>query len=249
MLPLARRIHDGVERRRYRWFNQRAVDIALKPGMVSFTFDDFPSTAATNGAALLETRGYRGTFYLSTGILDSKSNLGRICSLGEVNKLYLAGHEIGAHTHSHLCCQSVSKVQLSREVNSSLRMLEQFGKGRNFALPFGAYDDSALNCLSGHFDTIRTIFGGINSGKSDLNLLKANSIYQTTNLDRLQSLVDKVRETGGWLIFYTHDVCPLPSEFGCTPDRFDAILDMVKKADLEVNTVASTYRHLTDATG
>jgi peptidoglycan/xylan/chitin deacetylase (PgdA/CDA1 family) len=37
--------------------NRRAI--------VSFTFDDFPSSAVSNGARLLEDHGARGTFYLT----------------------------------------------------------------------------------------------------------------------------------------------------------------------------------------
>ena len=212
--------------------------------MVSFTFDDFPATAANEGAELLERQGWRGTFYLAPGLLDKDTSMGRVCSLRDVERLHRRGHEIGNHTYSHMRCQNVRKSTLHREVQSSMRELERFDGGRNLALPSGAYDASALNCLSGRFDTIRTVQKGINSGDSDLNLLKANPIYQSTELEHLRSLIDLVKTAGGWLIFYTHDIRALPSKFGCTADRFQRVLNWVSEAGFAVHTVEETYELL-----
>jgi hypothetical protein len=128
-----------------------------------------------------------------------------------------------------------------------MQELESFHGGRNFALPFGAYDASALNYLSGRFDTIRTVQKGINSGDVDLNLLKANPIYESTDLETLRSLVDQVKAARGWLIFYTHDISASPSEFGCTADRLHTVLNWVDEAGLAVRTVEETYAMLSPA--
>ena len=240
----ARRIHDGIQRRRYQYFKKRNFNVDVRPGMVSFTFDDFPSSAANTGAELLESYGYRGTFYLSTGLLGTESIVGRLSTVDEVQALHLRGHEIGSHTHSHRRCQAIGKSELAQEQELCSRALERFGGGRNMALPFGAYDESALSFLSGKYDTIRTVQNGINRGLTDLNLLKANAVYEATAFDKLRGQVESVSETGGWLIFYTHDVCALPSEFGCTADYFKALLNLVNQADLPVRTVADAYRLL-----
>ena len=238
------RIHNALERRRYRWFNRRQRTIRFDSGIVSFTFDDFPATAAKEGAELLEKQGWRGTFYLAPGLLDKDTAVGRVSSLRDLERLHGRGHEIGNHTYSHMRCQNVRKSTLRREIQSSMQELERFDGGRNFALPFGAYDASALNYLSGRFDTIRTVQKGINSGDVDLNLLKANPIYQSTELETLRSLVDQVKAARGWLIFYTHDISASPSEFGCTADRLHTVLNWVSEAGLTVHTVAETYELL-----
>jgi len=170
-----------------------------------------------------------------------------MCSLGQIEKLHRIGHEIGSHTYSHRRCKQISNSELLREHLSCERELKCFGGGRNFALPFGAYDNSTLNFLSGRYDTIRTIHRGINTGLTDLNLLKANAIYESSDLDQLKSLIDQTKKSGGWLIFYTHDVCAAPSEVGCTADRLQQIINWVKEAELPVNTVANTYRLLNNA--
>jgi peptidoglycan/xylan/chitin deacetylase (PgdA/CDA1 family) len=176
--------------------------------------------------------------------LDSDTAVGRVCSLKDVERLHRCGHEIGNHTFSHIRCQNARKSGLRREVQSSMRALERFDGGKNFALPFGAYDASSLNCFSGSFDTIRTVKKGINCGDADLNLLKANPIYQSTDLEALRSLIDQVKAARGWLIFYTHDVRDLPSEFGCTADRFRTVLNLVSEAGLAVHTVEDTFELL-----
>jgi hypothetical protein len=43
----------------------RTVAMRNRRAIVSFTFDDFPSSAVSNGARLLEDHGARGTFYLT----------------------------------------------------------------------------------------------------------------------------------------------------------------------------------------
>ncbi len=45
----------------YTMLLQRQVDICLARGMVSFTFDDFPSDALHIGGSILEDAGWLGT--------------------------------------------------------------------------------------------------------------------------------------------------------------------------------------------
>ncbi|MCB8835211.1 polysaccharide deacetylase family protein, partial [Escherichia coli] len=41
------------------------LHIPVSRPVVSFTFDDVPDTALTNGARILEDHGVRGTFYIA----------------------------------------------------------------------------------------------------------------------------------------------------------------------------------------
>ncbi|MFP4520418.1 MAG: polysaccharide deacetylase, partial [Oceanicaulis sp.] len=52
--------------------------IELAHTLVSFTFDDFPKSAAQAGAAALEKRGWRGTYYASGGFAGGETHLGRM---------------------------------------------------------------------------------------------------------------------------------------------------------------------------
>ncbi len=46
-------------------FSARTVAMRNRRAIVSFTFDDFPRSAVSNGARLLDDYGVRGTFYLT----------------------------------------------------------------------------------------------------------------------------------------------------------------------------------------
>src|SRR4051794_2067392 len=72
-----------------------------KTPMVSFTFDDIPKSAATTGAAILEDHGARGTFYVSGGLVGTKSPDWTVAEPEDVVALHRRGHEIGCHTFSH----------------------------------------------------------------------------------------------------------------------------------------------------
>ncbi len=70
--------------------------------LVSFTFDDVPDSAYTNGAAVLEQHGVRGTFYIATGTLGAADSHWRVIGRDQVRALHERGHEIGCHTFSHV---------------------------------------------------------------------------------------------------------------------------------------------------
>jgi peptidoglycan/xylan/chitin deacetylase (PgdA/CDA1 family) len=51
--------------------------------VVSFTFDDVPASAASEGAPILEAFGIRGTYYLCGGLLGGQGDLRPILSRGQ----------------------------------------------------------------------------------------------------------------------------------------------------------------------
>lgn len=238
------RFYNRFKRGLYQCFHQKQRHIGFEFGVVSFTFDDFPASAFHVGSRLLEEYGWRGTFYLAPGLLQTDSFMGEMCSLENVETLFKKEHEIANHTFSHLRCNGAARSDLIREYKASAAVLNRFGTDRSFAFPYGDFDAASLSFFSGRFDTIRTVKHGINSHKTDLNLLRANPIYQSTELDIIHALIKKTKSSGGWLIFYTHDICPDPSKFGCTEERFKTILSWVKEADLAVHTVGKSYRLL-----
>src|SRR5690348_5696366 len=64
--------------------------------IVSLTFDDGYDDAPL-AAQLLEQHGFRGTFYIISGVLGQSPYM----SVAQVQALQAAGHEIGGHTVSH----------------------------------------------------------------------------------------------------------------------------------------------------
>ncbi len=51
-------------------------------------------------------------------------------------------------------------------------------------------------------------------------------------------LAELNRRSNGWLIFYTHDVRPSPSKFGCTPELLEALVKSVVEDGCRIMKVA-----------
>jgi peptidoglycan/xylan/chitin deacetylase (PgdA/CDA1 family) len=229
---------------RYAWSGARFTRVNVPGGVVSFSFDDFPASAAHTAAPMLEKEGWRGTFYLSPGLLNAETRVGTICSLEDVERLSQAGHEIGNHTESHHHCANSPDPVLLEEFERSQRQLKEFPGSRHFAFPAGAYDYPAAGFFSKRFDTSRTVNHGINAVVVDLNLLKANPVYRPVDFTKLAVLLKRTRQLRGWLILYTHDVCATPTNWGCSADEFASVISTVKEAGLAVDTVGSVFRRL-----
>jgi peptidoglycan/xylan/chitin deacetylase (PgdA/CDA1 family) len=64
---------------------------------VFLTFDDGGVSAANPIAGLLESRGWRGHFFVTTDRIGKPGFL----SAHQIRELYLRGHAIGSHSHTH----------------------------------------------------------------------------------------------------------------------------------------------------
>jgi hypothetical protein len=84
----------------------------------------------------------------------------------------------------------------------------------------------------------RSNFAGFNGPDVDLNLLKANRLYG--DIDRARSLEELILENvarRSWLIFYTHDIRPGPSIYGCTPAFFESAVSFAARSGSRILTV------------
>jgi len=72
------------------------INLAIPGRHVLLTFDDGGKSAARIGDALSE-RGWRGHFFITTGLLGTRTFL----TADEVRSLRSQGHLIGSHSHSH----------------------------------------------------------------------------------------------------------------------------------------------------
>ena len=55
---------------------------------------------------------------------------------------------------------------------------------------------------------------------------------------------DEAVASGGWLIFYGHDVADMPSPFGCTPRLMRHALEAAGKRNMPIVTVAEALRRI-----
>lgn len=87
---------------------------------VQFTFDDGGSGALL-AAELLEARGWRGLFFVTTDLVGSRGFL----SADQIVDLAGRGHRIGSHSCSHPdVFRDLTEAQMQREWKNSRRFLE-----------------------------------------------------------------------------------------------------------------------------
>ena len=158
---------------------RRSVPLTARGPIVTFTFDDFPRTALTTGAAILEDFGARGTYYVAMSLMDSRNELGEQFRAADLRAAVDRGHELGSHTFSHLSARRVGLDVLENDAERGEQALrQQIGElsNGNFAYPYGEATLGAKNRLGSKFVSCRGTCGGLNGPEVDLNLLRANRL-------------------------------------------------------------------------
>ena len=218
---------------RIRWgalsaVNRRELPLAGSGPMVSFTFDDFPQSALHVGGAILKSYDACGTFYAAMGLMDQVNDLGRQFCAEDLQTLLRDGHELGSHTFGHLSCRSSSLRGFEGDVWKGKQAVERVAgadRPHQFSYPYGHVTFRAKARVGAGMSSCRGIAPGVNESPVDLNLLRANSLYSRSwDLEGVHALLERNERCRGWLIFYTHDVSPSPSRFGCTPGEFEAVV-------------------------
>lgn len=211
--------------------DRRSVALENRGPIVSFTFDDFPRSAACTGAAVLEHLGVRGTYYAAMGLMNTSNELGEQFRSEDLASLVGKGHEMASHTFGHLSCRSVPLTAFRNDVEKCRKAIESAcgEDSGNFAYPFGHVSLRAKRTLGPLLASSRSVIPGLNGPEIDLNLLRANRLYGDLAASRgVEDLISQNVKQATWLIFYTHDVCPDPSPYGCTP----ALLEFAVSAAL-----------------
>ena len=226
----------------------RTVLLGNRGPIVSFTFDDFPRTAFTVGGTILKNCGARGTYYVAIGLMNTTNELGDQFSPEDLNSLLEEGHELGSHTFSHISCRSVSCSTFQEDIKRGRRAIQEVTgvvDSGNFAYPFGHVTLSSKKALGQDLASCRSIFPGINGPSVDLNLLKANRLYgdldKSAQAERL--IVDNEKQKS-WLIFYSHDVRPKPSAYGCTPSLLESAASFAVRRGCRVMTIGNVLAEL-----
>lgn len=208
--------------------------------IVSFTFDDAPVSSFTSGGRILEEHGFRGTYYVSAGLFDEMTAVGEMASQDTIMEFHGRGHEIGNHTYDHIDCKKSGLVGILRSVRRNRRRLKGVMSG-SFAYPYGSRDARARVAVRLCTTSARGISVGINRDIIDLTDLKAAPVYARNGIDTCLDLISECTAHGGWLIFYTHDVCEEPSAYGCTSEQLTRLVGSVYDKKL---TVQPTERAL-----
>lgn len=217
---------------------RRTVPFGNRGPIVSFSFDDFPRTAYSVGGAVLEHFGARGTYYAAAGLMNTSNELGDQFRSEDIDSLLEKGHELASHTFSHLSCRSVSGAAFREDVEKGRQAIEKMNgfESCNFAYPFGHVTLQAKRSLT--VASARSIFPGFNGPEIDLNLLRANGLYgDLAGAAHAEELILENAKRKSWLVFYTHDVRPQPSPYGCTSELLEVTVSSALRNGCRILTV------------
>ena len=216
--------------------------------MVSFIFDDVPESAATVGAPMLEDHGGRGTYYVSGGLVNRWSGdwNENAVNAAQIVALHRNGHEIGCHTFSHRATGECDAATMDTEIATNrtyLQALDASIRPDNFAYPYGLAAIGHKGRLKNAYRSSRGILPGVNHGVTDLHFLRATPLISVQiDRDGIDRVFDEAIATGGWLIFYGHDVAASPSSYGCTPELLRHALGAAALRQMPIVSVAEALR-------
>jgi len=236
-----RSVFGAMRRQALCAMHRRLVPMRKRGPIVSFCFDDFPRSAYTVGGVILRSYGTRGTYYVAIGLMNQSTKASESFGAGDLHSLVEDGHELASHTFGHVSSRVLSLPEFRRDVRRGRDAMREMGliPSANFAYPFGEVTLAAKKALGQEMTSCRSIYRGVNGPIVDLNLLRANSLYgDTDRLDVVEQLVSESEKRQGWLIFYTHDVSPTPSPFGCTPALLESAISCVVRRGVQISTVA-----------
>jgi len=228
-----------LRRRTVRLAARRPARAPERP-MISFSFDDVPASATETGAAILETRGLKGTFYVAAALAGTDAATGRIAEPAAIRRLAQAGHEIGCHTYSHLDCGQAAPCDAVEDVARNAEALGQWGAGRpaTFAYPYGDVAPGSKRALAGRFALLRALHPGLIVAGTDLNQAPAVPVEGPFGEALAMRWLGRAASQRAWLILCMHDVADAPSPWGCAPATLERLADAALAAGFDVVTVA-----------
>lgn len=216
----------------------------------SFTFDDCPTSALETAGAMLEAAGTGGTFCICARAAQRQTLSDcRYLWGDDLVRAQAAGHEIACHTYTHPFLSTLPRTHIERELDDNLRAIREFVPHVNltsFSYPFGDVSVAAKACVANRFAVGRGIRWGLNGRVVDLAELRACCIRSVTfRRDRITRLVANAVRRRAWVVFAAHDVTAHPSEWGCTPEEFNFVLQTVQDAGVEILPLRAAVGRIT----
>lgn len=208
----------------------------LQAPLASISFDDIPASAARVGAPILEAAGLRGTFYVCGKHAGQSFEDRQQHEISDLIDLHASGHELACHSFAHPDVTRLNNSARDADRLANQAFMRKEVKDQvltSFAYPYGSVSLSAKAYYGQHFTTCRSVYGGVNVGVMDFSDLKAIGIESRHHdMGRVRAMIDAARAQNGWLIFFTHDVSPDPSAFGCTPKDLEDVITALSDANI-----------------
>ena len=208
---------------------------------VSFTFDDVPVSAGTEGAALMEEHGARATYYVAGSMLGTQADHWRVLDADMVVDLHARGHEIACHSHSHERADLITGATIEADIlrnHALLKGIEPSLPLANFAYPFGIGTMTWKRRLKQYFRSSRSVRPLLNHGRMDAQYLHALPLTdRQMDAGGIERAYEEAARKNAWVIFYSHDVRERPSDYGCSPGLLRQALRAAQRLGIRIETV------------
>ncbi|MEM5518199.1 polysaccharide deacetylase family protein [Henriciella sp. AS95] len=232
-----------IRRRLTRWKVAKPLPVQPRETYICFTFDDFPKSAADTGAEILDEVGARGGYYACTGMAGTSGTMGELFDERDLAPLVAAGHEICAHTESHVDCARASLNDVLVDIDTNLSHLKEMGHSlpvTQFAWPYGETSASLKPAMTTKFDAVRGILPGANNKGADLMQLSAYELDASdASTARAAAAIEAAAKNPTWLFVFTHDVRQNGSPWGTTPEDLRRLVRLAR--DTGANLVTPSH--------
>ncbi len=213
--------------------------------LISFTFDDFPASAAQIGAKILHQYDVLGTFYASFGLTETHAPTGRIFDLADIEAIIQAGHEVGCHTFYHSNAWETSPDNFEDSIQRNQAALSDLFPGvtmSTMSYPVEVPRPANKRVAGRYFGCCRGGGQRFNQRALDCNYVNAFFLEQSRDeVDTVKALIERSAEANGWLVFATHDISDDPTRFGCTPQFFETVVRMASKSGAQISPVGRSF--------
>jgi peptidoglycan/xylan/chitin deacetylase (PgdA/CDA1 family) len=224
----------------------------FKEPLISVTFDDGWESVYKTALPELQKYGIHSTQYVLTGTETYPGYM----SWEQIKAVGQAGHELACHSVSHPDLTTIDDQDIQTQLQGCQDTLsKEIGQPvRDFASPYGSYNDRTITAIKKVFGSQRNINGVIADGitDSDLNLpsnfdrynVIGVTVRRETTVAELQQLVDYVKARNAWLVLVYHQADDGPSQYGIDPAAMDKQLAFISHTDLRIVTIGQVIATL-----
>jgi len=216
-------------------FSQQIGEVSVKKwkddknAAFSFSFDDAFESHYLHAREVLNQYGFKGTFYLTTGMLDDREYGDGYGTWNQFRQMAAEGHEMGAHTvtHKHLIQMTAGNINTPGTIRyemyqSKLRIEQEIGQPCiDLAYPFAEYNSQILSIAEEFFEMARADGPDPNSASPTykqsfkltcnemlFNLPRNSTHSDADELELLKSQVNDLINSGKWMNLMAHKVVP-----------------------------------------
>ncbi|WP_438014986.1 polysaccharide deacetylase family protein [Sorangium sp. So ce315] len=225
------------------------------PGVavVSLEFDDTLANQLSARSILAEHRMH-ATFFVNSGRLDRPGYL----TVAQLRALASDGHEIGGHTIDHARLPGLPAGELRRQICDDRRALLALGFDvSDFAYPNGDHDGaSAEQVRSCGYESARKV-GGVGfppcifcpraetiPPRDPMATRTPGSLRRVHRLPRIQALVRRAQQDGGWIQLTFHHLCDACDDYSISREDFSTLLGWLAEEREAGRVVVVTVRQV-----